>query len=75
MDVKVSTKTKTVPAQNLLRYTSFLFAKTCICKTKKKMYRVERNSESYEKCHKIKERCILNIQKVSRDSKIGSHFF
>ena len=36
MDVKVSTKTKTVPAQNLLRYTSFLFAKTCIWKTKKK---------------------------------------
>ena len=36
MDVKVSTKTKTVPAQNLLRYTSFLFAKTCIWKTKKR---------------------------------------
>ena len=71
MDVKVSTKTKTVPAQNLLRYTSFLFAKTCICKTKKKIYRVERNSESNEKCHKIKERCILNIQKVSKDNKIG----
>ena len=75
MDVKVSTKTKTVPAQNLFRYISFLFAKTFICKTKKKIYRVERNSESNEKCHKIKKRCILNIQKVSKDSKIVSHFF
>ena len=53
MDAKVSTKTKsnTVPVQNLFRYISFLFAKTCICKIKK-IYGVERNSENYKKCHK-----------------------
>jgi hypothetical protein len=51
MDAKVSTKTKTLPVQNLFRYIGFLFAKTCICKIKK-IYGVERNSENYKKCHK-----------------------
>ena len=55
MDVKVSTKTKTVPAQNLLRYTSFLFAKTCICKTKKK------------RCIELKE--ILKVMRSATKSK------
>ena len=54
MDVKVSTKTKTIPAQNLLRYTSFLFAKTCICKTKKR-------------CIELKE--ILKVMRSATKSK------
>ena len=53
MDAKVSTKTKTktLPVQNLFKYISFLLSKTSICKIKK-IYRVERNSENYKKCHK-----------------------
>ena len=38
MDAKFSTKTKTLPVQNLFRYISFLFAKTCICKIKKDLW-------------------------------------
>ena len=52
MDAKVSTKTKTVPEQNLFKYISFLLSKTSICKIKKKIYRVKRNSENCRKCQK-----------------------
>ena len=63
MDAKFSTKTKTVPVQNLFRYISFFFAETWICKIKK-IYGVERYSEKLLEVpqinwndHKIKGRC------------------
>ena len=59
MDAKFSTKTKTVPVQNLFKNIRFFLAETCICKIKKDL----RSGKILEvpqinwNEHKIKGRC------------------
>ena len=79
MDAKVSTNTKTMPVQKIFRYIRFLFAKTCTCKIKKRsmdwkeILKIKRSATNHGMTTKSKEmsKCILNIDKVSKGSKIG----